>query len=992
MLRLLFCFLLTSVTLHILAQERCGTVVYQKLLQQRRPARETADQFESWMNTKVQKIRSIQAYKIAATTYTVPVVVHVIHNGEAVGSGTNISDAQILSQIDVLNKDFQRLNADTTLTLSEFKPVAGKFLINFVLAKQDPNGVATNGIVRVRGTQTSWSVSDNYSLKAQSYWPAENYLNIWVTSLSNGYLGYTQLPLSSTLQGLEDASTDRLTDGVVVECRAFGTVQATGGSSFNLLSEYNRGRTATHEVGHFFGLRHVWGDVSGCSGTDYVSDTPSQDTNYNGTCPSGTQLDCSGHSMYANYMNYTDDACMNIFSKGQVNRMDVVINNSPRRASLLSSLGAQTPAPLPNDLQLNSISAPSASACSGSVVPVMVIRNFGSNTITSAQIELSVNGNSMETKTFASLNLSPSNQTTVSFNPVVLSAGTTNKFSFHVLQTNGGTDGRAINDTISISTRVPVTTTLPLIEPFNSTPANWTVYNPDGLVKWSNVTIGSNKAMWLNFWDYDNSGAIDRLITPVIDLTSTTVASLSFDYAYANLSGNYDRLRVLVSSTCDFSSAVELFNEAGSNLATTSNSGSSFTPSSSDWATKIFSLNQFIGQKIQIAFEGIDDYGNNLYLDNVAVLNYPITAFALNHVISPSPVSCSNTATLVISVKNLGNTVINSFTADVYINNQKTTQQLTGLQIELGSSKNISLAPLTFATGANTLAITVKSPNGATGALTKDSLSTKRNINAASDIIPLRQNFDGNFDSWTTMSPDFKSVWYPASTNKNLSMIFDAYTNTSIGAQAWLVSPVLDFSKAEKASLFFETSYGYRTPRNENLQVLLSTDCGLTFPSQLFSSSGSDLQNATSNTAWTPSSSGQWTDQPALILDSLAGKKNVRIAFVATNANGNNLYLDNIEFFVDDDPNPPRTPDKNYRIYETENELKITFNLTQTQTVQMQVYDVMGQPLGNVTLENVLNQTYSILDSSSVSSGMFIVRVQMQSPASLSTTKVLFVY
>lgn len=1000
MLRLSLCFFLISVT-HLLtfAQDRCGTVEYEKLRQLRKPTKETQDQFESWVKDKMtQRLKTFQANKVATGNYVVPVVVHVIHNGETVGSGTNISDAQILSQITVLNNDFKRMNADTTNTLAEFQPVAGKFPITFVMARQDPNGQATNGINRVKGSQTSWSISDNYAFKSLSYWPAENYLNIWVVNLSGGLLGFTQLPVSSTLQGLEDASNDRLTDGVVVDYQAYGTSQA---GSFNLMNEYNLGRTATHEVGHFFGLRHVWGDVSGCSGTDYVSDTPPQDTNYNGTCPSGVQTTCSLHSMYANYMNYTDDACMNIYSKGQVSRMDVIINNSPRRVSLLTSIGSQPPAPVANDLQLKSINAPGATACSGNLIPLIVIRNFGSNIINSSQIDFSINGNPVETMNFTALNLSPDNEMEVSFSQVSLSTNTTYKFSFHVLQTNGVADGRASNDTISIFIRVPKEVTPPLLESFDSLkpdsiPKYWSINNIDGLTTWKNIPLtGSNKAMYINFFDYDNSGATDWLITPVLDLTSATTASVSFDYAYALLSGgSNDGLRVLVSSSCDFnSSPVEIFKKSGSALATTTSTYSSpFTPTSSQWASKIISLDQFIGKKIQIAFEGINDYGNNLYLDNVTVLNNPITAFALNEVVSPSPVSCSTSAAPVISVKNLGNTVINSFTVNSYINDLKTVQQINGAQIDVGTSKNILLAQATFGNGDNTYSIVIKSPNGVTsGTSIKDSLAINRVINPATDIIPLRQNFDGNFDAWTTTSPDFKSTWFPTATTspgKNSSLIFDAFSNTSLGEQAWLVSPVLDFSMAKKASVFFETSYAARSPKSETLQVFYSTDCGENFDRQLFSSTGDELKNTDSNNSWAPTSNTQWTKQ-YIKLDTLVGKKNVRLAFVAINGNGNNLYLDNIEFFADDNQFP-ETVDGIYSVYGgTGTPLQVTFNLPERQLVRLQLYDIMGHVISDQMLPDTLNQTYTI-DTTGQSVGIYIVRVQTQTPASLGSTKVLF--
>src|SRR5262249_12647366 len=162
----------------------------------------------------------------------------------------------------------------------------------------------------------------------------------------------------------------------------------------------------------FFGLRHVWGDVYNCSSTDYVSDTPTQDTDFLGKCPTTNQLDCGGDAMFDNYMNYTDDACMNIFSKGQVTRMDIIINNSPRRVSLLTSQGSQAPVPVANNIALTTVVSPGAMACSGSLTPSITAQNWGTNTITSIQIQFSLNGNLQETKTFSGLSLAAEGQTT----------------------------------------------------------------------------------------------------------------------------------------------------------------------------------------------------------------------------------------------------------------------------------------------------------------------------------------------------------------------------------------------------------------------------------------------------------------------------------------------------------------------------------------------------------------------------------------------------
>ncbi len=858
------------------------------------------------------------------------------------------------------------------------------------MAKQDPSGLDTNGITRVKGSQTSWDISDNYTFKALSYWPAEDYLNIWVVNLSGGLLGYTQLPVSSTLQGLSDSSNDRLTDGVVIHYQAYGA-----GSGFNLQTKYNLGRTATHEVGHFFGLRHVWGDVNSCDpsvSTDYVDDTPIENSDYNGLCPSGVQIECGVHTMYDNYLNYTDDACMNIFSKGQVARMDVIINNSPRRVSLLTSLGSQAPSPVPSDLGIKSISNPGATACSGNLIPSILIHNYGTNNITSAQVQFIFNGTVTETKTLSSLNLTPGSETTIGFSSVSVSAGVSYTFSFTILQTNGGTDGNSSNNSQAITTQIPVSASLPLLEPFNGVPAGWQIINPDGLTTWSNIALaGSNHAMYMNFYDYvDQQGTPDFLITPVLDLTTSSVASLSFDHAYAPFASNStDQLRVLVSTVCDFNaSPVEIFNKSGTTLATSAATGNPFTPTSSkQWATNVISLNQFLGQKIQIAFEGINGYGNNLYLDNVAVTNVLVTNFALNDLVSPSPVSCNAVASPVISITNLGNTTINSFTAKVYVNNQLTVEQISGIQLNIGATANVTLASLNFASGNNSLAIAIRSPNGLSLPSTpSDSLHTSLIINSASDIIPLRENFDDDFEGrWSMISPQSGANWRSAATNKSNSMLFPSFGNTTLGEQAWLVSPNLDFSKTQMASVNFETSYAYNALGVETLQVLSSSDCGVTFDTLLFNSSGMSLSNTNLNTAWTPSQNSDWTKN-YINLDKVVGKENVRLAFVATNGNGNNLYIDNIEFFMDDLPSR-NTVEGLYAVYGgAGSPVQVTFNLPEKELVRMQVYDLLGHVVSDNLLPDTLNQTYTI-DYPQESRGMYIVRIQ--TATTLSSTKVL---
>lgn len=260
------------------------------------------------------------AISTQGTVYNIPVVVHVVYNTAA----QNISDAQIQSQIDVLNEDYRRLNADKTNTPSAFAGVAADCEITFCLAQTSPTGSPTTGIIRKSTTVTSFT--DNDAVKHNSSggddaWPAASYLNLWVCNLGGGLLGYAQFPGGAAA-----------TDGVVILYTSFGR---TG----NVTAPYNKGRTATHEVGHWLNLRHIWGDAN--CGSDLVSDTPTQQTS-NYSCPSFPHVTCSNGTngdMFMNYMDYTDDACMNMFSAGQKARMKALFASGGARASLLNSAG-----------------------------------------------------------------------------------------------------------------------------------------------------------------------------------------------------------------------------------------------------------------------------------------------------------------------------------------------------------------------------------------------------------------------------------------------------------------------------------------------------------------------------------------------------------------------------------------------------------------------------------------------------------------------------
>ncbi len=252
----------------------------------------------------------------------IPVVVHVVWNTAA----ENISDAKIQSQLDVINADFRRLNLDASSTPAAFAGVAADARIEFALAVRDPSCATTTGITRTHTTATGWTRSQTGMLTTagggHDPWDVTKYLNIWVVNYTDGLLGKGSFPGMPAGQ-----------QGVRCHYQAFGTVAP-------VMATYNLGRTLTHEIGHYLNLLHIWGDDGAlCTGSDQVDDTPNQaDETY--TPPAFPAISCSNGpngDMFMNYMDYTDDVGMNMFTAGQSVRMDATLHTA--RASLLASDG-----------------------------------------------------------------------------------------------------------------------------------------------------------------------------------------------------------------------------------------------------------------------------------------------------------------------------------------------------------------------------------------------------------------------------------------------------------------------------------------------------------------------------------------------------------------------------------------------------------------------------------------------------------------------------
>lgn len=272
----------------------------------------------------------------------IPVVVHVLHNGEAEGTGTNISEGQIQSQIAVMNQDFRRFNADISTVPAAFSGLTADSRIEFQLARRDPDCNSTDGITRQRAGTTPYTVSGNEakqtSTGGKDPWDTNKYLNMWVVPSIVGGLAYSSFPMEpANLQGF------------VCKSNIFGN---TG--SVSPTSSFNLGRTAVHEFGHFFNLFHIAGrrapTIENCTEGDDVGDTPNQESMYpvdsdlttaGVQCPIRPSTSCGSTDMWMNYMDYVGDPCMVMFSQGQVDRMIATLYSTA--ASLIGSDGLLPP-------------------------------------------------------------------------------------------------------------------------------------------------------------------------------------------------------------------------------------------------------------------------------------------------------------------------------------------------------------------------------------------------------------------------------------------------------------------------------------------------------------------------------------------------------------------------------------------------------------------------------------------------------------------------
>jgi hypothetical protein len=619
-------------------QEQCATMVRLEENFKRNPALKPRfyQQLNNFNRSVADKVARQAADAAAGTekptaVYSIPVIFHIVMNNPAL-----VTDAQILSQLDVLNKTYGGTNTEISNVPSYFKPLIGQSSIQFCLAQRTPTGDITNGIERTVTRKTSFSNTDDgvkhTSSGGENIWNGDKYFNVWVCPLANNLLGYATFPNDGT----------PLEQGVVIDYHSL-----PGGSFTN----YNGGKTLTHETGHYFNLFHIWGDDNGsCDGSDFVDDTPNQGDASTG-CFTGVKIDSctkTGNGiMYQNFMDYSFDQCLLLFTKLQAVRMQTALLTY--RSSLTSSDGC-TPVVLKTlDAQLKTIDAPVQRICTSSFTPQVTIRNKGTQTLTSVKVETMIdNGTPVIynwTGSLASLATSA-----VTLTPITITSGT-HQIKIFVTAPNAGTDQFTGNDTLTTIVQYAdaVSSVSESFEGSTFPPAGWDIVNPDQSITWEKVTgvaKTGNASVGINNFDYTNTDEQDYLRLPELNFANTDSAFLTFQvaastYTPVNTDGNnWDTLEVLISKDCGIT-YTSLYKKWGATLVTTATeTTTSFQPGANEWRRDSINLTPYVNDgKVLLAFRNTNGFENNIYLDDINVRTITINPNlkAAGFLVTPNP-------------------------------------------------------------------------------------------------------------------------------------------------------------------------------------------------------------------------------------------------------------------------------------------------------------------------------------------------------------------
>lgn len=607
--------LFVCVCSNIFAQEKCGSMDLLSNWLNEQPAH-SLKQFKTDLYKNLSNTSAFKSEEVL----TISCVVHVVYRR----TSENIPDDQIYDAFNVLNEDFNLKN-NLENVFEEFKDKAANAEIEFCLANIDPQGNPTTGVNRVSTEITDFA--DNYSENKIKYtdkggvdaWPTSEYLNIWVGNISNnGLLGYAQFPNGG----------NRETDGIVVDDRSFGRAR-----SDDIIRDDG---TTSHEVGHWLGLFHIWGDdcseddngvtTCSCDGSDNINDTNNSKGPANG-CKVESRS-CGTSDMIQNFMDYSN--CSSFFTAGQVDVMRSFFEPGGYRRSLVTS--SKCADLLNDDIAITELVFPAGGeiVCTEKFRPVVKFANNGSDTLKQATFKITINDNKKFLFNWEGEMLF-ADYATIEMDEIDGNIGG-QKITVTVESVNGNTDDNAGNSKVENDFQVKIYKGAKL--PFEDDFEIDFVGNPFNPEKWSVEEDGnaatfftSNKTshfgtqcLQLSNFSVNEAGLESELISTFLNIASFTEPKLKFYHASATKKETGDdQFLVLFTTDCGVHFDT-LFNSRGLELATASKTDEAFIPVSSNWRKTIIDLEPFKDEAFaNIHFKFISGLGNNFYLDDINI-------------------------------------------------------------------------------------------------------------------------------------------------------------------------------------------------------------------------------------------------------------------------------------------------------------------------------------------------------------------------------------
>lgn len=949
----LFIGLFASAQKHLSApspNHRCGTMELLNKIIQEDPAivnkwqEEGQKQYQAYLQRKQDQ----SGQRIQAGEIVIPVVFHLVGSSPVLNV---IRDRDVYEQLEILNRDFAGHKAEfykaPGVFAPEFAAAIGNIPVKFVLARRTPAGAATNGIERRVTTQTFTQTTIN-QLKSTANggldpWDVNKYLNIWCAIFSDNLLGIATFPFTN--------SASIGPQGVAIHLATLGANPCRGYYS----PIYSEGATLSHEVGHYLYLWHTFGDNAACNNLDFRiqsgwpltpaasnDDTPPEKAvedfmygNVSGIYTDGCSTTPPG-MMYMNFMNYFDDRSLFLFTKGQQER--VVATLDMYRASLKTSDGATPPSAV-TDAYLVSITpmgkCDDRSPVLNNTPLKATIRNYGTTTLSSVTLNVQIDGGTVAPTTFP-LNLEAGNDTTLEAGIIT---GTRGNHSIAVYTTapNGGIDNYLHNDTLVSMINIRDNyLTAPFTENFNGTfpprltTANdlWYVNNPGGSNSWflSDAFYTVKGAVVARNYTYEDPGQFEELITPPIDFTTFDSSLLQFKVAYArydDASYTWDGLEVYASNDGGQSWFI-IYKKTGANLQTkTTISTSAFDPGTdaSLWRTETVNLTPYIsnGQKLVLKFRNVNAYGNNIFLDDIGVtaVAQPSRDAMVTAIKEVPPYQCNDFSIKpVITIGNKAKNDLTTVKVNYRIDNNAVTTLTWNGNLPKAQLTDFALGTIAnIPAGAHTLTVYTSEPNnGADQDVTNDTARFSFTIFTPVNA-PIAQGFEsGSFppEGWGLVSSGATYTWERntlSSTEKTASAWVRNYRSTA-GQTDNLYSPVIRIETADSIYVHFDVAHatavfpGSTGIPLDTLEVLVTTDCGLTFTT-VYKKWGAALQTLgdpntapvydrnTDSIGFVPNSQ-YWRKEFIDITRAVAGKSSFQVVFRNTSNAGNNTFLDNI--------------------------------------------------------------------------------------------------